>query len=221
VIEGLATNVDIQVWSDVICPWCYIGKRRLEKALVGFDHDVSVTFRAYQLDPTPVPTPLPIKQALAAKFGSASRADQMFAQVTAVAAGDGLTLNFDRAIAANTLDAHRLVAWAASQGRQLDMINAVQHAHFTDGIDIGSHTELATLAGSIGLNPTTAFDYLESDAGTDVVNADLTEARELGITSVPTFVIDNKYAVQGAQEPAILRNALDEIARREAVDADR
>jgi predicted DsbA family dithiol-disulfide isomerase len=213
--------VDIQVWSDVICPWCYIGKHRLETALVGFDHDVSVTFRAYQLDPSPVPAPMPIKQALAEKFGSASRAEQMFAQVTAVAAGDGLTLNFDRAIAANTFDAHRLVAWAAGQGRQLDMIDALQRAHFTDGIDVGSHTALAALAGSVGLDSTTAFGYLEAGAGAEAVNADLAEARELGITSVPTFVIDYKYAVQGAQEPDTLRTALEEIARREAVDADR
>jgi predicted DsbA family dithiol-disulfide isomerase len=217
----LVNSVDIQVWSDVICPWCYIGKRRLEKALVGFDHDVNVTFRAYQLDPTPVPAPMPIKQAIAAKFGGAGRAEQMFAHVTAVAAGDGLTLNFDRAVAANTFDAHRLVAWAAGQGRQLDMIDALQHAHFTDGVDVGSHAALAAVAGTIGLDPAAAFGYLGSGAGADAVNADLTEARELGITSVPTFVIDYKYAVQGAQEPETLRTALEEIARREAVDADR
>jgi predicted DsbA family dithiol-disulfide isomerase len=217
----LTKSVDIQVWSDVICPWCYIGKHRLEKALAGFDHDVSVTFRAYQLDPTPVPAPMPIKQAIAAKFGSASRAEQMFAHVTTIAAGDGLTLNFDRAIAANTFDAHRLVAWAAGQGRQLDIIEALQRAHFADGIDVGSRAALAALAGSIGLDATTAFGYLDSGAGVDAVNADLAEARELGITSVPTFVIDYRYAVQGAQEPETLRTALEEIARREAVDADR
>jgi predicted DsbA family dithiol-disulfide isomerase len=213
--------VDIQVWSDVICPWCYLGKHRLEKALEGFDRDVTVTFRAFQLDPTPVPVPARVKESLAAKFGGTDRAERMFAHVTAIAAGEGLTLDFDRAIAANTFDAHRLVAWAAGQGRQLDMIGAQQRAHFTDGIDVGSHAALAAIAGSIGLDAPAASAYLESGAGADSVNADLAEARELGIGSVPTFVIDGRYAVQGAQEPATLRAALEEIARRESLERGR
>jgi predicted DsbA family dithiol-disulfide isomerase len=173
------------------------------------------------LDPSPVPAPLPIKQVMAAKFGGPERAEQMFRHVTEVGAGDALTLNFDRAIAANTFDAHRLIAWAATQDLQLSMIEALQRAHFTDGVDLGSHAELARLAGAIGLDGQAAFAYLATPAGTDAVNADLAEARELGITSVPTFVIDRKYAIQGAQEPAVLRTALDEIARREAVDTSR
>jgi predicted DsbA family dithiol-disulfide isomerase len=164
---------------------------------------------------------MPIKQAIAAKFGGAARAEQMFANVTALAAAEGLALDFDRAIAANTFDAHRLVAWAAAQGRQLDMVDALQRAHFTDGIDVGSHRALAGVAGWIGLDPAAALNYLDSGAGADAVNADLAEARELGISSVPTFVIDHRYAIQGAQESATMRNALDEIARREGVDAGR
>lgn len=213
--------MDIQVWSDVICPWCYIGKRRLEKALANFPGDVSVTFRAFQLDPAPVPAPQPIKQALAAKFGGADRAEQMFAHVTMLAAGDDLYLDFDRAVNANTFDAQRLIAWATAQNRQADMVEALQRAHFTEGIDIGSRTALAGIAASIGLDRSSALAHLESGAGTGAVNADLAEARELGITSVPTFVIDGKYAVQGAQETATLLSALEEIARREAVDAGR
>ena len=213
--------MDIQVWSDVVCPWCYIGKRRLEKALAQFQGDVTVTYRAFQLDPTPVPHPLPIKQAMAAKFGGPARAEQMFEHVTAIAAGDGLTLHFDRAIAANTFDAHRLIAWAAGQGHQADMVDALQRAHFSEGVDVGSGTALAGVAGSIGLDEPAALRYLESEAGTSAVTADLTEAGELGITSVPTFVIDGKYAVQGAQEPATLVSAFAEIARRESIDAGR
>jgi predicted DsbA family dithiol-disulfide isomerase len=213
--------VIIQVWSDVICPWCYIGKRRLETALAGFDGNAQVIFRAYQLDPSPVPQGLPIKEALAAKFGGSERADQMFGQVTAVAAGAGLTLDFDRAIAANTFDAHRLVAWAAGQDRQLSMVDALQRAHFTEGVDIGSHAALAGVAASIGLDGSAALAYLDSTDGTDAVRADIAVANELGISSVPTFVIDGKYAIQGAQEPETMRTALEEIARREAVDAGR
>jgi predicted DsbA family dithiol-disulfide isomerase len=225
--------VDIQVWSDVVCPWCYLGKTRLEKALAQFPGDVTVTYRAYQLDPHPtappttqdrteglssVPQLVRTKDALAAKVGGRERADQMFAHVTSVAAGDGLHLDFDRSIAANTFDAHRLIAWAASQDRQADMLDALQRAHFTDGIDIGSHQALAQVAGSIGLDRLAALDYLQSPAGTEAVNADLAEARELGITSVPTFVVDGKYAIQGAQEPATILAALEEIARRETID---
>ncbi|BCY04929.1 DsbA family protein [Actinoplanes sp. L3-i22] len=211
--------MDIQVWSDVVCPWCYLGKRRLEIALSRYDGDVTVTYRAYQLDAAPVPRPLPIRQVMAEKFGGTEQADQMLAHVTALAAADGLTLDFDRAIAANTFAAHRLIAWAATQNRQADMLDAVQRAHFAAGIDVGSLPALAEVAGSIGLNPAAARAYLESDAGTSAVTTDLAAARELNITSVPAFFIDGKYMVQGAQEPATLLAAFTEIARREAVDA--
>lgn len=207
--------MDIQVWSDVVCPWCYLGKKRLEKALAEFPGEVTVTYRAYQLDPSPVPHPVRTKDALAAKFGGRERAEQMFGHVTSVAAGDGLRLDFDAAIAANTFDAHRLIAWAAGQDRQADMLDALQRAHFSRGVDLGSRPALAAVAELIGLDGAAALAYLESDAGTGAVNADLTQARELGITSVPTFVVDGKYAIQGAQEPATIRAALEEIARRE------
>ena len=209
----------IQVWSDIVCPWCYLGKRRLEVALQGFDRPATIIYRAYQLDPTPVPHPVPLKAALAAKFGGPERVDEMWRHVTAIAAGDGLTLNFDRAVAANSFDAHRLIAWAAGQVRQADMLDALQLAHFADGVDIGSHGALARIAGTIGLDESSALTYLHSSAGADLVNADIAIAGELGITSVPTFVIEGKYAVQGAQEAGTLRTAFAEIARREAVGA--
>ena len=211
--------MEIHVWSDVVCPWCYLGKKRLEMALADYRGDAKVTYRAYQLDPSPVPRGLPIKQAMAEKFGGAQRAEQMFAHVAEIAAGDGLHLDFDRAIAANTFDAHRLIRWAAGQVRQSEMLGALQRAHFADGVDLGSPEALAAVAGSIELDPEAALDYLRSEAGTEAVNVDLAEARALAITSVPTFVIDGKYAVQGAQEVAALVEAFEEITRREAVEA--
>jgi predicted DsbA family dithiol-disulfide isomerase len=214
----LVTGVDIEIWSDIVCPWCYIGKRRLEEALQGFDGDVSVTFRSYQLDPSPASGPRPLLEALSEKFGPG--ATQMTGNVTRVAAASGLTLNFDSAIAANTFDAHRLIAWAAEQGRQLDMVEALHRAHFTDGVDLGSHAALAAVAGGLGLDETAAHAYLDgTTGGTEHVRADLAEARELGITSVPTFVIAGKYAVTGAQDAITLRGALEEIVRREAAAA--
>jgi predicted DsbA family dithiol-disulfide isomerase len=204
--------VDIEIWSDIVCPWCYIGKRRLETALQGFDGDVDVTFRSYQLDPSPVTEPRPLIEALSAKFGP--NAAQMVGNVAGVAAADGLTLNFDRAIAANTFDAHRLIAWAADQGRQLDMVEALHKAHFTDGVDLGAHPALADIAAGLGLDRDAAITHLDGTDGADRVRKDLAEARELGVTSVPTFVIAGKYAVTGAQDAATLRGALDEVARR-------
>ncbi|NMO56802.1 DsbA family oxidoreductase [Actinoplanes sp. TBRC 11911] len=212
--------MEIQVWSDVVCPWCLIGKNRLEKAAAQSPENITVTFRAFQLDPSPVPEPVPTKEAAAAKFGGRANVDQMFGRVTALAAADGLMLDYDHAIAANTFDAHRLVAWAADQGRQIEMVEALQRAHFMAGVDVGSLDALAGVAASIGLDEAAALEYLKSDAGTDAVNADLAEARELGITSVPTFVIDGKYAIQGAQEVSTLVSAFEEIARREAAGND-
>jgi predicted DsbA family dithiol-disulfide isomerase len=169
--------VDIQVWSDVVCPWCYIGKARLERALATFGGEARVTFRAYQLSAAPVPHPVPIKQVMAEKFGGPERGEEMFARVTAMAASEGLTIDFDRALAANTFAAHRLIAWAATQDRQADMLEALQRAHFTDGIDIGSLPSIAGVAGSIGLDAATALIHLESEAGTTAVNTDIEEAR--------------------------------------------
>ncbi len=213
--------MDIQVWSDIVCPWCYIGKRRLEQALTTFGVPVTVTYRAYQLDPSPVPGPIPLKAAMAGKFGGPERAEQMFGHVTAIAAGDGLTLDFDRAVAANTFDAHRLIAWAAGHHGQADMLDALQRAHFTDGVDIGAHAALGRVAATIGLDEAEALAFLRSAGGTHEVQADIATARELGITSVPTFVIDRKYAIQGAQEPETIRAALDEISRREDAEVRR
>lgn len=210
--------MNVEFWFDVVCPWCYLGKHRLDTVLRDYPGEVTVTCRAYQLDPAPVPRPVPLRRAMAETVGDARRADEMLAQVTALAAADGLVLDFDRAIAANTFDAHRLIAWAAGQELQLLMVETLQRAHFEQGADVGSHAELARLAGSVGLDEAAALAYLASPAGTDAVNADLAEARELGITSVPTFVIDRRFVVQGAQEESVLRSALDEIARREAVD---
>ncbi|RZU50988.1 putative DsbA family dithiol-disulfide isomerase [Krasilnikovia cinnamomea] len=213
--------MDIQVWSDIVCPWCYLGKRRLERALAEFGAHASVTFRAYQLDRAPVPAPVPLKSVLAARFGGPARVERMWAQFNQVAAAEGLIVEFERAVAANTFDAHRLVAWAGHQGRQAAMLDAVQRAHFADGIDIGSHPALAGLAASIGLDGAEALAYLGSGAGAEQVQADQLAADRLGITSVPTFVVDGRYALQGAQEPAVLRTAFEEVLRREAVDSRR
>ena len=207
--------MEIEIWSDVICPWCYIGKRRIEAAVAAYDGDVTLTYRAYQLNPAPVPEPVPLLEALAGIFGGPEQVRAATTRTAAIAAQDGLELNFDRAIAANTFDAHRLVRWAAGQDRQADMLEAVHRAHFTDGADIGSVPVLANLAGSIGLSAPAAQAFLDSGDGADDVTADLAAARELGVSSVPTFVLAGKYAVVGAQDAATLTAAMKQVAERE------
>ncbi|NJP30618.1 DsbA family oxidoreductase [Micromonospora thermarum] len=208
--------MEIEIYADVVCPWCYIGKRRLEQALASYDGDVTVRYRPFQLDPTPVPEPRPLIDALGDKFGGRARAEQMAAQVTGVAVGAGLTLNFDRAVAANTFDAHRLIAWATERGRAGEMVDALYRAHFTDGVDVGSRDALAALAGEVGLDTAEARAFLDSDERVAEVRDELAAARQLGVTSVPTFVLAGKYAVTGAQEPETLVGALEEVRRREA-----
>ncbi|MFE9193192.1 DsbA family protein [Micromonospora sp. NPDC007208] len=208
--------MEIEIYADVICPWCYIGKRRLDEALASYEGDVTVRYRPFQLDPSPVPQPVPLVEALAGKFGGPERARQMVDHVTQVAAADGLRLDYDRAVIANTFEAHRLVSWATDQGRAADMVEALYQAHFNHGVDVGSREALATLAGEIGLDAADARRFLDSDERVADVAADLAAAGDLGITSVPTFVLAGKYAVSGAQEVQTLLAALAEVEQRES-----
>ncbi|TDB75674.1 DsbA family oxidoreductase [Micromonospora sp. KC723] len=208
--------MEIEIYADVVCPWCWIGKRRWERALESYDGEVTVTYRPFQLDPAPVTEPRPLLDALADKFGGPQRAEALAAQVTQVAAGVGLTMRFDRAVQANTFDAHRLVRFAATRGRSEPIVEALYRAHFTDGVDVGSRDALGALAATAGLGEAEVREYLESNLGRREVAADLSAAHRLGVSSVPTFVLSGKYAVTGAQEPETLLAALREVAQREA-----
>ncbi|GAB4104886.1 protein disulfide isomerase FrnE [Micromonospora taraxaci] len=208
--------MEIEIYADVICPWCYIGKRRLDQALASYEGEVTVRYRPFQLDPSPVPEPLPLVQALAGKFGGPERARQMVDHVTQVAAGDGLRLDYDRAVIANTFDAHRLVSYATDHGRAAEMVEALYQAHFNNGVDVGSREALAALAGDIGLDAADARRFLDSDERVADVEAQLATARDLGITGVPMFVLAGKYAVSGAQEVQTLLAAIAEVEQREA-----
>ena len=208
--------MEIEIYADVVCPWCWIGKRRLEQALASYDGEVTVRYRPFQLDPTPVSEPKPLKEALAEKFGGRERAEGMWAQVTQIAAGVGLDMRFDRAVHANTFEAHRLIRFATERGHAAELVEALYRAHFTDGVDLGSKDALVKVAAAVGLDETEAREYLESNLGRREVAADLTAAHQIGVTSVPTFVLAGKYAVTGAQEPETLLAALTEVERRES-----
>ncbi len=207
----------IEIWSDVVCPWCYIGKRRLEGALDGLEEElggVEIVWRSFELDPmAPARQPEPLERSLATKYGmSVERAGEMMARMTRVGADEGLTLDFDRALPGNTLDAHRLLHLAATHGRQSEMKERLFRAYMTEGRAIGDRSELVALAEEVGLDREGVEAVLESDRFIEEVRGDERRAREIGIRGVPFFLIDERGAVPGAQPVDVLREALRRMA---------
>ncbi|MGI5247494.1 DsbA family oxidoreductase [Dactylosporangium sp. CA-139066] len=202
--------IQIEVRSDIVCPWCYIGKRRLERALKTFDGEVSVEWRSFQLDPsTPIGDPRPVGESLAARKGlSPSQIRGMFAHVTAIAAEEGLKYDFDRARTANTLDAHRLLHFAKANGRQGELKERLMQAYFTEGADVADHAVLAELATEVGLDAVAAKQALTDGAYADEVEEDIAQARAYGINGVPFFVFDQRLGVSGAQPLEVFEQAL-------------
>ena len=194
----------VEIWSDVVCPWCYIGKRRFEAALERFQHrdDVELVWRSFELDPSAEQTGRPggSTERLAAKYGITIDAVlQMQQRVTDAAAGEGLDFHLDDAVPANTVDAHRVIHLAAREGKQGEMKERLLRAHFVDGEAVGEPDTLVRLAGEVGLDADAVRAVLATDELTDAVRADEAEARALGITGVPFFVVDRRYGVSGAQ----------------------
>ncbi len=204
----------IEIWSDIACPFCYIGKRRFERALAQFEgkDEVSVTWRSFQLDPTLETDPsISAVESLAEKKGwSLEQTRQAQAYVTQMATGEGLAYDFDRQVVANTFDAHRFTHFAKQHGKQIEAEEAIFHAYFTQGKNIADHGTLAELGAAIGLDPVAVRAALASDAHADGVGEDLQLARQFGISSVPFFVFNRKYAVSGAQEVGAFLQVLEQ-----------
>ena len=192
----------VEIYSDVVCPWCYIGKRRWETALKQFDSvGIEVVFKPFQLDPFAPTTPSPVIEAYAKKFGGLDRANQIIQSVTEAAAGEGLDFRMDIAQRANTLSAHRLLWFAHTKNKQAEMKEILLRAYFVEGQDIGDHTSLTQLAVDAGLDEDEVSAMFSSDLGLSEVASELAEAAEIGVTAVPTFVFNRQFAVSGAQEP--------------------
>ena len=210
------TALTVDVISDVVCPWCYIGKRRLETALATLsaretDMRTEVRWHPFQLNPDVPKSGVDRRAYLEAKFGGARRAGEIYARVQAAAQTVGLALDFDRiARQPNTLAAHRLIAWAQGlEPRSVDtLIERLFRAYFVEGRDIGDAGELAALAGAAGYDATAARALLDSSQFEAEVAAADRRAREVGIGGVPFFIFDGKVAVSGAQEPATLLEAI-------------
>ena len=191
----------IDVWSDVVCPWCFIGKRRLEKALSLFEHrdQVVIRHRAFQLQPD-ITSTVPTADYLADKYRMpAAQVKEMQANVCAIADGEGLCYNLDDTLSGNTFDAHRLLLWAATIDKQDALLEAMYSAYFEKSLPLFSHDDLVSVATAAGLDESAVRAILDTDAFKDEVIADRSLASQLGATGVPFFVVDMKYGISGAQ----------------------
>lgn len=220
--------VKIDVVSDVVCPWCYIGKRRLEKAVNELSHKYSfdITYHPFELNPSMPLSGKDQKQYLTNKFGGEERYEQITDNVTKVAATEGLTFDFGiQHVSPNTRNAHRIIALAKKEGKQLEMKEAFMKAYFTDGVDLSKNENLIAIAVQTGLSKEKTEALLSSDEGLAEVALEEQEMQRLGITGVPFYIIDSKYGISGAQPTATFKQAIEEIGSKlelqgEACDVD-
>jgi predicted DsbA family dithiol-disulfide isomerase len=203
----------VEIWSDVVCPWCYIGKRRFEQALETFEHadEVTVMWRSFELDPEAPKTPEgTAAERLAAKYGmSVERAQTLHAEMTERAAAEGLEFRFDLARGGNTFDAHRVIHLAATYGHQAAAQERLMRAHFSEGEAISDPETLVRLVAEVGVDEAEARDVLGGDRFAADVREDELLATQLGIQGVPFFVLDRRFGVSGAQPPEVLVQALE------------
>jgi predicted DsbA family dithiol-disulfide isomerase len=215
-------HLKIDVVSDVVCPWCYIGKRRLEKAVTQLkdNYTFEINYLPFQLAPeTPVEGEN-AKERLIAKFGSEARYHQLIKQVSDVASGEGLSFDLEnQEVSPNTHSLHRLVWFAGQQGKQLEMVEALFKAYFEDKINLAATETVVKLAETVGLNAEKAREILTSDAGAMEVDQLLYQNRLMGISGVPYYIINDKYAVSGAQPTELFLEALPEIALKAPIQA--
>jgi predicted DsbA family dithiol-disulfide isomerase len=210
---GGMAPLTVEIWSDVVCPWCYIGKRRLESALAAFEHrdEVERTWRSFELDPSaPRVREHSSAEHLAAKYGmTLEQAHASNAQMTELAAGEGLEYHLDRARGGNSFDAHRLIHLGADHGLQDAVKEQLMRGYFTEGEPVGDHDALVRLAAAAGLDPEQARAVLAGDAYADAVRADEELAARIGIRGVPYFVLNRRFGVSGAQPAELLLGALE------------
>ena len=220
-----ATPIHVEIWSDVVCPWCYIGKRRFERALEQLAGEVQVdyVFRAFQLDPTAsMGKSQPVAEAYAKKFGGPERAQVMIDRVTSIAAEEGLEFRLDLALRANTLLAHRLLWLAEQPGSPVPQVALKERllvAYFHDGLDIGDPDVLAACAAELGFDRDAVAAFLDSAAGLDEVRAEIEQANDLGIAAVPTFVVNGTWAIPGAQDTDTFVNVFRQLRDRIVIES--
>ncbi|NTF07744.1 DsbA family oxidoreductase [Agrobacterium rubi] len=211
-------RIVIDVVSDMVCPWCYLGKARLDLALAEILDEVSVdvNWRPYRLNPEYPAEGVDQKAELEKKLGGKEKVEQAHEMLTQLGKEVGINFDFDAIkIGPNTLDAHRLSLWAHAEGREFQdkVVNELFRANFEKGLNIGDHTVLADIGEKAGMNREVVEKLLASDADKDTVVAEIDAAQQMGVSGVPFFILDQKYAVSGAQSKEVLINALRDIAR--------
>lgn len=206
-------TVSLDVLSDPICPWCYIGKTQLDKALSEVaEHPFVIQWHPFQLNPEMPAEGMDRRAYLEGKFGGKEGAVRAYAPVVEHAHAAGLTINFEAMQRTpNTLDAHRLIHWAGIERKQNDVVDALFHAYFVEARDIGDHEVLGDIADGVGMDASVVLRLLKSDADLDDIVARDKQAREMGVTSVPTFIVAGKHAVPGAQPPELWKKVIAEL----------
>lgn len=214
-------RITIDIVSDVVCPWCYLGKARLEKALAEVADEVAVdiNWRPYQLNPDYPPEGVDQQKALAEKLGGKANMDRAHETLTAL--GKEVGIDFDFAaikIGPNTMDAHRLLLWAHTEGREIQdkVVTALFKANFEEGKNVGDHAVLLDIAEKAGLDKEMIARLLASDADREMIVTEIDSAKQMGVNGVPFFIFEHQYAVSGAQTPDVLAGALREIAALKA-----
>jgi predicted DsbA family dithiol-disulfide isomerase len=208
----------VEIWSDVVCPWCFIGKRRFDNAIQqlkdkGITEDIEIVYKSFQLDPTaPVGQPMPVVDAYAKKFGGQERAQQILSHVTKIAAADGIAFNMDIAVRANTLLAHRALHWMLfhhGTAKQAELKEFLLEAYFTNGKDVGDIDVIAECTRNCGASDSDLRAWLDSGGGLQELQADFAGAAMREITAVPSFVIDDRFIIPGAQDVEVFVRALE------------
>ena len=212
------TAINIDIVSDVMCPWCYIGKKRLEEAVKDLpeEFDIDIRWRPYQLDPTLPKEGKDRQQYLEEKFGGSERAKEIYSAIIDAGREDDIAFNFNGIkVSPNTLDAHRIIRWAASEapGVQDRLVDLLFKAYFIDGKNIGDNTVLLDAAETAGMDRSITESLLVGTADCEEVEQEIEVARRMGVTGVPCFILDNKYAVMGAQASDVLANAIRDVAK--------
>ena len=201
----------IEVVHDLVCPWCYLGLRRLRRSLAARPEiEVAFIWRAFLLNPDMPRAGMTRDEYMIRKFGSEERALRLFASIGQIGLSEGIAFRFDRLRRMpSSVDAHRLVRFAARAGRELDIVEALFAAYFNEGVDIGDLTRLIAIAAQNGIEAEAARRFLTSDEGIDAVHADNLRAHRLGINGVPCFILGGRHAIAGAQEAAVISRLID------------
>ncbi|ESY74842.1 DsbA family protein [Mesorhizobium sp. M0051] len=212
--------VTVDVVSDVVCPWCFIGQKRLDKAIAAVgDIDVHIRWRPFQLDPSIPPQGKNRHEYMLAKFGSDTRIREIHDRIEPLGEAEGISFAFDAIkVAANTLDAHRLIRWAGAAGEAVQnrLVRRLFQLNFEEGANIGDHGVLTEAAREAGMDASVVATLLPTDADVEAVRTEIATASRMGITGVPCFLLEDRYAVMGAQDADTLADAIRQVAAAKA-----